>query len=967
MTVRVAELETAFTAVVADFEKGAKAVESRRKQLADKTVEVEVGADVKGATEGMDRIEVKTKAIASAKTVAQIDASIDKGEKSIATIEARLDELRQSDASPQVTADISRAEASLDKARSSLEQMRGLRAEMVVQADTAQAEGALGDIADTADDAGAEGGRRAGSKLSSGIVAALATIPIAGAVIGVGVAAGKSLADAIQDGLQVEVRQDRLQALTGISEGEAAKFGRAAGEAYAGNFGESIESNMDTARIALQGGLLDPRATVRQSQQVIESLAGIANVLDEDVRPVSVAVTQLLKTGLAKSADEAFDLLATGAREGVNAQEDLLDTFTEYPSLFQRLGLTGAEALGLINQGLGAGARNSDLAADALKEFQIRATDGSKASAEGFKTLGLNAEEMTTKIAAGGEGAREGLDIVLDKLREIEDPVARNAAAIALFGTQAEDLGEALFAMDLTTAVDQLNGVTGSAQRMFDTLSDNDAAKMESAKRNIEVAADGIKGALAAAFSEPLGDAAEFVSENRGAVVGFLLDVANGALDAGRSLVEAGASGVEAFGDFVSTVGPEVMGVLNSIVQGMGRIGLVSDEDAQSFADFTATSIKGMEDFDAATETAADAMRTNLIEKGIDPAQQRLNEFGIPQVLQAEFHDASLRAAKSLEGVGFAADGATALVDAFSVAQDGTVTAGAALEGQLQNAVAALDAEAAAGARAGETQESLAGKYELGRQALLAQLTQMGLTEDQAWALIDTYGAVPSKVDTAISSNAGAVTVEVGGLAYEVRHLPDGSIEVVAEGNAWDRVDGVTRQVHALNGKTFSFTMQMNQRGEQLNGVGVNSRISEDGSLSEQGNGLKAFASGGMTGAGAGVPRVPQIQRGGANVLWAEDSTIWEAYISGKPSMRNRNLRIWEEAGRRLGFQMPTTRRADGGLAGAPASASPAAQSGPLVARLAPEDIRLLGDYILAGSRQVSVGAVRTFRSWGGT
>ncbi|MBR7518183.1 hypothetical protein KC217_21165, partial [Mycobacterium tuberculosis] len=88
-----------------------------------------------------------------------------------------------------------------------------------------------------------------------------------------------------------------------------------------------------------------------------------------------------------------------------------------YPSLFQRLGLSGEEALGLVSQGMKAGARNSDLAADALKEFQIRATDASELSASGFEALGLNAEDMTNKIVQGGASARDGLAEGLTKLR----------------------------------------------------------------------------------------------------------------------------------------------------------------------------------------------------------------------------------------------------------------------------------------------------------------------------------------------------------------------------------------------------------------------------------------------------------------------------------------------------------------------------------------------------------------------
>lgn len=63
---------------------------------------------------------------------------------------------------------------------------------------------------------------------------------------------------------------------------------------------------------------------------------------------------------------------------------------------------------------------------------------------------------------------------------------------------------------------------------------------------------------------------------------------------------------------------------------------------------------------------------------------------------------------------------------------------------------------------------------------------------------------------------------------------------------------------------------------------------------------VQRFAAGGFTTAA----RVPQIVKGGANILWGEPETGWEAYISGKPSMRGRNLAILDEVANRLDHQL---------------------------------------------------------------
>lgn len=75
-------------------------------------------------------------------------------------------------------------------------------------------------------------------------------------------------------------------------------------------------------------------------------------------------------------------------------------------------------------------------------------------------------------------------------------------------------------------------------------------------------------------------------------------------------------------------------------------------------------------------------------------------------------------------------------------------------------------------------------------------------------------------------------------------------------------------------------------------------------------------ADGGIDEAGRHVPRVAQLVTGGRNILWGEPETGWEAYISGKPSERLRNLAVMDQAAKRLGgmFIKPM---ADGGMSNA--------------------------------------------------
>ena len=302
-----------------------------------------------------------------------------------------------------------------------------------------------------------------------------------------GAAIGAAVATGISGAMDLESARTRLANQLG-DEALAGELGAAAGAAYGRGFGDSAATAMDAARALMQGGLLSPDADRETMEQLTVKALALADTFGLDVTQAARAAGQMIRTGMAGDAEEAFDVLTRGFQTTGDLAGDLLDTVTEYGTKFRDLGLDGRQAMGLISQGLQAGARDTDKVADALKEFAIRAIDGSTTTAEGFELLGLKAEEMAAKIAAGGPEAAAALDLTLDRLRAIEDPVQRDAAAVALFGTQAEDLGDALYALDPSSAVDALGEVEGAAAEMADTMEQDAAQQLEGLKRSAQQA-----------------------------------------------------------------------------------------------------------------------------------------------------------------------------------------------------------------------------------------------------------------------------------------------------------------------------------------------------------------------------------------------------------------------------------------------------------------------------------------------
>jgi hypothetical protein len=306
-----------------------------------------------------------------------------------------------------------------------------------------------------------------------------------GAALGVGV--GASFVSA----MDVDAANDKLAAQLGVGQAEAAKLATVSANVYKNAWGESTEDVNDAIR-----GVYQNIGDVSKAQGGLEGITtkviALRDTFDQDLGGVTAAVGQMLKTGLAKNADEAMDIVTKGFQSGVNKADDFLDTLNEYGTQFRDLGLDGATATGILKQGLEAGARDADLVADAMKELNIRVQDQS--AAKGLKALGLNGKQMAEAFAHGGPKARQALQTITDKLRGVTDPTKRYALAQQLLGTQSEDLSKALYSIDPSKAVQGLGDVSGAADKMTKTLGDNPKAALEGFQRTATMTATQVAG-----------------------------------------------------------------------------------------------------------------------------------------------------------------------------------------------------------------------------------------------------------------------------------------------------------------------------------------------------------------------------------------------------------------------------------------------------------------------------------------
>lgn len=251
-----------------------------------------------------------------------------------------------------------------------------------------------------------------------------------------------------------------LQALTGLSSDEVKEYKELIESVYKNNFGEDQE-NVAEAIALIKQNLNDLDDT--KLQDVVENLFTLEDTFGFDYTETLRAAKMLIDQ-FGISADEAFNLIVQGAQNGLNKNGDLLDSINEYSVHYKQQGYSAEEFFNSLENGTAAGTFSVDKLGDAMKEFGIRSKDTATTTQEGFELIGLDADTMRSKFAAGGESARQATDETLNALFGLDDQVKQNQAGVDLFGTMWEDLG--------IDGVKALMDVKGSADKTKTSMQD---------------------------------------------------------------------------------------------------------------------------------------------------------------------------------------------------------------------------------------------------------------------------------------------------------------------------------------------------------------------------------------------------------------------------------------------------------------------------------------------------------------
>lgn len=371
--------------------------------------------------------------------------------------------------------------------------------------------------------------QKAANKVSTTMTAGLAAM-------GTGaIAATKYLADL---GGEWQTATNQVAASTGAAGKELEGLRDVMEDVYAANYGDSVADVGDAvAMVNRNMANLDQNGLTAAT----EGALALRDAFEYDVAE-STRAAEAIRKNFGSSAEEAFSLIAAGAQNGLDYSGELIDTINEYSSQFAKLGFDADGMFNILQAGADGTAWNLDKVGDAIKEFSIRAIDGSDSTVEAFTSMGYNAENIMATFAAGGEGANKAFFDVINTLMAVDDQVERDALGVALFGTMWEDLGTE--AMEAMAGASQAAYDTEGALEKINQVKYNDLdSAIQGIGRQMEVAllpaADAVYQSLMDSMPE-ITEAMEEVSPVIAEIAGDFADWAGGAISDGLPVLVDG-------------------------------------------------------------------------------------------------------------------------------------------------------------------------------------------------------------------------------------------------------------------------------------------------------------------------------------------------------------------------------------------------------------------------------------------
>ena len=310
-----------------------------------------------------------------------------------------------------------------------------------------------------------------------------------------GVSAGVDLlkqgADALKESLfDASSASSQLAASTGLSEAAAQRYQKVMQQIKGDNFGEDYGDVADAMSQVIQiMGELDDGTM----KDVTEGAITLRDTFGMDVNESIRAVDIMMKT-MGVDAKQAFNLIVTGAQNGLNRSGELVDNITEYGQLWGQAGFSAEEMFSILENGLNSGAYNLDKVNDYVKEFGVSLADGR--IEDNLSSFSTGTQNLFMQWKNGEASTKDVFYSVISDLEKMQNQQEALTIASDVWSALGEDN-----AMQVLTALNDLNDGYTDVKGAMESLKEVKYSDLESS-------ISGLGDAVQEKFVAPLLDVA---------------------------------------------------------------------------------------------------------------------------------------------------------------------------------------------------------------------------------------------------------------------------------------------------------------------------------------------------------------------------------------------------------------------------------------------------------------------------
>lgn len=273
---------------------------------------------------------------------------------------------------------------------------------------------------------------------------------------------GKDLfASAVQGTLELQDAQQQLQASTGLTKEETKAYAAEMQELYSEGYGDSIRDAADAMALVKQyTNETDPT----KIQELAENGIALEEVFGMDLSE-SIRGADALMKNMGLTGEEAFDLMAKGAQNGLNKSDELADNITEYSGLWGQAGFSAQEMFAILENGLDSGAYNLDKVNDYVKEFGNSLADGR--IEQNLGAFSKNTQDLFYQWKNGEATTKQVFQSVISDLANMEN----QQQALTIASNTWSSLGEDN-AMKVITSLNNVNNSYKNVQGTMEKVKD---------------------------------------------------------------------------------------------------------------------------------------------------------------------------------------------------------------------------------------------------------------------------------------------------------------------------------------------------------------------------------------------------------------------------------------------------------------------------------------------------------------